>query len=147
MSIGLKGIELDRVIEKELIKMCDEGFLNSPITQANLFKRLKAQGVINSKATLTNRRHLINHFIQQQKDDVKGPLGETLKTTSSMTRKDLERANARLSEQSKEARNTLKQNTDTIIQIVKTIRLQTNARNIERCLSPYLIRELHRNED
>lgn len=41
MSKKLKGNELDKAIEKELILMCDEGFENAPITQANLFRRLK----------------------------------------------------------------------------------------------------------
>ena len=140
----LKGKDLDKVIEKELICMCDEGFENSPITQANLFKRLNTRGIISSRATLTSRKDLINKFIKQQKDNVKGALGETLKTTSSMTRSALEKANARLSVQNKESRKMLQKNTKCIIDMIKIIRLQTKARNVERCLSPYLIRELHK---
>lgn len=147
MNANLKGKELDVVIEKELIRMCDEGFENAPITQANLFKRLKAKGVINSKATLTSRKELINVFIEQQKNDVKGSLGQTLKTTSSMTRGDLEKANARLMEQVQASRKMVQTNTKSIIDMVKTIRLQTKVRNVERCLSPFLIRELHQSED
>ncbi len=147
MSINLKGKELDVLIEKELIHMCDEGFENAPITQANLFRRLNAKGIINSKATLTSRKELINAFIKQQKNDVKGSLGETLKTTSSMTRCDLERANARLKREVLTSRQMIQHNTKSIIEMVKTIRLQTKVRNVERCLSPYLIRELHQNED
>ena len=147
MSTSLKGKELDVVIEKELIRMCDEGFENAPITQANLFKRLKAKGVINSKATLTSRKELINAFIEQQRNDVKGVLGETLKTTSSMTRSDLLNANVRLKEQVQTSRKMVQTNTKSIIDMVKAIRLQTKVRNIELCLSPYLIRELHQNED
>ncbi|WP_335924554.1 hypothetical protein [Shewanella indica] len=147
MSANLKGKDLNVVIEKELIRMCDEGFENAPITQANLFKRLKAKGVINSKATLTSRKELINAFIEQQKNDVKGSLGQTLKTTSSMTRSDLEKANARLTEQVLASRRMVQTNTKSIIEMVKMIRLQTKVRNVERCLSPYLIRELHQSEE
>ncbi len=75
----LKGLELDKAIEKELIRMCDEGFENSPITQANLFRRLNSQGLINTRSTLTSRKELIDAFSKQQKDAVKGTLGETLK--------------------------------------------------------------------
>lgn len=147
MPESLKGKDLDREIERELIRMCDEGFEVSPITQANLFKRLKAKGIINSRATLTSRKELINSFIEQQKEKVKGLLGETLKTTSSMTRKDLERANARLSQEVEESRKMVQKNTKSIIAMVKVIRLQTQVRNVETCLSPFLIHELHESED
>ncbi|EIK0771238.1 MULTISPECIES: hypothetical protein [Vibrio] len=143
----VKGIELDRVIEKELILMCDEGFEQSPITQANLFRRLKAKEVINTRSTLTSRKNLIENFAQQQKEAVSGPLGETLKKTASMKRSELEKANARLIERVDESRKMLQQNTKSIINMVKAIRLQTQAKNIERCLSPYLIRELHQQEE
>ncbi|HDM8053134.1 hypothetical protein LCE44_21065 [Vibrio harveyi] len=143
----LKGLELDKAIEKELIRMCDEGFENSPITQANLFRRLNSQGLINTRSTLTSRKELIDAFSKQQKDAVKGTLGETLKKTTSMTRADLEKANARLHERVEESRKMLQVNTKSIISMVKTIRLQTKVRNVERCLSPYLIRELHENKE
>ena len=143
MSEKLKGIELDKVIEKELILMCDEGFENAPITQANLFRRLKNKAVINTRSTLTSRKELIDAFSKQQKEAVTGTLKETLKNTVSMTRADLEKANARLTERVEESRKMLQINTKSIIGMVKTIRLQTKVRNVERCLSPYLIRELH----
>ncbi|EKO3851139.1 hypothetical protein ACUSRQ_003744 [Vibrio harveyi] len=143
----LKGIELDRVIEKELIMMCDEGFEYAPITQANLFRRLKGKGVINTRSTLTSRKSLIDAFAQQQKRAVLGTLGETLKKTVSMKRSELEKANASLIERVEESRKMLQQNTQSIINMVKTIRLQTQAKNIERCLSPYLIRELHQHKE
>ncbi|HCH5061464.1 hypothetical protein D5E85_26830 [Vibrio parahaemolyticus] len=79
MSEKLKGIELDKAIEKELILMCDEGFENAPITQANLFRRLKKKELINTRSTLTSRKELIEAFSKQQKDAVAGTLGETLK--------------------------------------------------------------------
>lgn len=146
MSEKLKGLELDKVIEKELIVMCDEGFENAPITQANLFRRLKSKGLINTRSTLTSRKELIDAFSKLQKDAVKGSLGETLKKTTSMTRADLEKANARLIERVEESRKILQVNTKSIISMVKIIRLQIKVRNVERCLSPYLIRELHESE-
>ncbi|EHR6472072.1 hypothetical protein [Vibrio parahaemolyticus] len=146
MSEKLKGLELDKAIEKELILMCDEGFENAPITQANLFRRMKRKGLINTRSTLTSRKELIEAFSKQQKDAVAGTLGETLKNTASMTRADLEKANSRLIERVEESRKMLQVNTKSIISMVKTIRLQTKVRNVERCLSPYLIRELHEND-
>lgn len=146
MSEKLKGSKLDKAIEKELIRMCDEGFENAPITQANLFRRLKKKELINTRSTLTSRKELIEAFSKQQKDAVAGTLGETLKNTASMTRSDLEKANSRLIERVEESRKMLQQNTKSIISMVKTIRAQTKVRNVERCLSPYLIRELHENE-
>ncbi|WP_261904045.1 hypothetical protein [Vibrio fortis] len=142
----IKGKELNTVIEKELIRMCDEGFEQSPITQANLFRRLNAKGLISTRSTLTSRKSLIESFAKQQKEAVAGTLGKTLKDTASMTRADLERANASLIEQVKTARKMLQGNTECIIDIAKTIRLQNQVRNIERCLSPYLIRELHQSQ-
>ncbi|MCG9678952.1 hypothetical protein [Vibrio sp. Isolate24] len=146
MTYKLKGHELDTAIEKELIRMCDEGFEQSPITQANLFRRLNAKGLINTRSTLTSRKSLIEAFAAQQKDAVSGTLGKTLKDTASMTRADLEKANARLIEQVETSRKILQDNTECIISMAKTIRLQTQVCNIERCLSPYLIRELHQSQ-
>ncbi|EPW6431345.1 hypothetical protein ACWOYR_003328 [Vibrio parahaemolyticus] len=143
----IKGKELNTAIEKELIRMCDEGFEQSPITQANLFRRLNAKGLINTRSTLTSRKSLIESFAKQQKEAVSGTLGKTLKDTASMTRADLEKANARLIEQIETARKMLQDNTECIIGMAKTIRLQTQVRNIERCLSPYLIRELHQHKE
>ncbi|ELB2850081.1 TPA: hypothetical protein NG555_000638 [Vibrio parahaemolyticus] len=146
MSKKLKGNELDKAIEKELILMCDEGFENAPITQANLFRRLKKKKLISAKSTLTNRKELIEAFSKEQKDAVTGPLGKTLKNSASMTRADLEKVNSRLTERVEESRKMLQVNTKSIISMVKTIRIQTKVRNVERCLSPYLIRELHQND-
>ncbi|HHG3262734.1 TPA: hypothetical protein ACPVX8_000415 [Vibrio parahaemolyticus] len=146
MSKKLKGNELDKAIEKELILMCDEGFENAPITQANLFRRLNKKKIISTRSTLTSRKELIEAFSKEQKGAVTGALGETLKNSASMTRADLEKANSRLMERVEESRKMLQVNTKSIISMVKTIRIQTKVRNVERCLSPYLIRELHQND-
>ncbi|EGQ9207138.1 hypothetical protein NMR54_003426, partial [Vibrio cholerae] len=59
MSEKLKGKELNTRIEHELLDMLSEGYERSPITQANLYRRLKEKGLISSKATLTSRKDLI----------------------------------------------------------------------------------------
>ncbi|MBF4443809.1 hypothetical protein, partial [Vibrio anguillarum] len=48
-----------------------------------------------------------------------------------------------LNDQVRESRRMVQQNTTCILSMIKVIRAQTTVKNIERCLSPYLIRELH----
>lgn len=143
MSGKLKGKELDIRIEHELLDMLSEGYERSPITQANLYRRLKDKGLINSKATLTSRKDLIEKFAKDQIDSLRGTFGESVKNSRSMSRKELETANANLNEQVKESRRMVQQNTVCILNMIKMIRAQTTVKNIERSLSPYLIRELH----
>lgn len=143
MSGKLKGKELDTRIEHELLDMLSEGYERSPITQANLYRRLKDKGLINSKATLTSRKDLIEKFAKDQIDSLRGTFGESVKNSRSMSRKELETANANLNEQVRESRRMVQQNTVCILNMIKMIRAQTTVKNIERCLSPYLIRELH----
>ncbi|MEZ9910651.1 hypothetical protein AB4371_19670 [Vibrio sp. 10N.261.51.A3] len=143
MSEKLKGKALDTRIEHELIDMLNEGYERSPITQANLYRRLKDKDLISSKATLTSRKDLIEAFAKEQVDSLQGTFGESVKTSRSMSRKELETANANLTEQVKESRRMVQQNTTNILSMIKVIRAQTTVKNIERCLSPYLIRELH----
>lgn len=143
MSEKLKGKELDTRIEHELLDMLNEGYERSPINQANLYRRLKDKGLISSKATLTSRKDLIETFAKEQIDSLGGTFGESVKSSRSMSRKELETANANLNNQVKEARRMVQQNTTCILGMIKVIRAQTTVKNIERCLSPYLIRELH----
>lgn len=143
MSEKLKGKALDTRIEHELIEMLNEGYERSPITQANLYRRLKDKELISSKATLTSRKDLIETFAKEQIDSLQGTFGSSVKTSRSMSRKELETANANLTDQVKESRRMVQQNTTSILSMIKVIRAQTTVKNIERCLSPYLIRELH----
>ena len=143
MIVKLKGKELDTRIELELLNMLSEGYERSPITQANLYRRLKDKGLINSKATLTSRKDLIETFAKEQIDILRGTFGESVKSSRSMSRKELEAANANLNDQVRESRHLVQQNTVCILKMIKVIRAQTTVKNIERCLSPYLIRELH----
>jgi hypothetical protein len=143
MSEKLKGKELNMRIEYELLDMLNEGYERSPITQANLYRRLKEKGLINSKATLTSRKNLIEKFAKDQINSLDGTFGQSVKSSRSMNRKELETANANLNEQIRESRRMVQQNTICIMNVIKVIRAQTTVENIERCLSPYLIRELH----
>ncbi|PMN09231.1 hypothetical protein BCT41_25500 [Vibrio splendidus] len=146
MTEKLRGKELDAKIELELLKMLDDGYERSPITQANLARRLISKEIISRKSTLTKRKELIDKFAKEQVEAVDGALGQTLKSTQSMSRKELEKTNANLNDQVTKSKKMVQQNTKCIIQMVKTIRMQTKVRNIERCLSPYLIRELHQSK-
>lgn len=146
MTEKLRGKELDAKIELELLEMLDEGYERSPITQAHLARRLISKEIISRKSTLTKRKELIDKFAREQIEAVDGALGQTLKSTQSMSRKELEKTNANLNDQIAKSKKMVQQNTKCIIQMVKTIRMQTKVRNIERCLSPYLIRELHQGE-
>lgn len=139
----LKGKELDTRIEHELLDMLNEGYERSPITQANLYRRLKDKGLISSKATLTRRKDLIETFAKEQVNSLGGTFGECVKSSRSMSRKELETANTNLNDQVRESRRMVQQNTTCILNMIKVIRAQTTVKNIERCLSPYLIRELH----
>ncbi len=139
----LKGKELDTRIEHELLDMLNEGYERSPITQASVYRRLKEKGVISSKATLTRRKELIEQFAKEQINSLGGTFGQSVKSTRSMSRKELETTNAKLNDQVRESRRMVQQNTTCILNMIKLIRAQTTVRNIERCLSPYLIRELH----
>ena len=139
----LKGKELDEAIEKELRNMVSEGYSISPISNSSLYVRLKNIGVISGAiSTLTSRKHIIQAYKQKQLDVIGGILGESAKQGSTQSRNELIKANARLREQVEKSKSQLAQNTETLIEIVEHIKLTGAAQNIERVLSPYLIREL-----
>lgn len=138
----MKGIELDRIIEKELIKMVEEGHHSSPISQTAVFIRLKSKGVINSKATLTRRRRLIEDYKEKQISDVGGAFGQALTASNNQTRASLIARNAELAQQLEMAKRQLSLNTQSLLNIIKAIKAETPPSSIERILSPYLIREL-----
>ena len=139
----LKGKELDEAIEKELRNMVSEGYSISPISNSSLYVRLKNIGVISGAiSTLTSRKHIIQTYKQKQLDEIGGILGESAKQGSTQSRSELIKANARLREQVEKSKSQLAQNTETLIEIVEHIKLTGAAQNIERVLSPYLIREL-----
>ncbi|ALS33048.1 hypothetical protein PTRA_a1906 [Pseudoalteromonas translucida KMM 520] len=142
----MKGKELDREVEKILMDMLVDGYHVSPISQKSVFERLRSRGIIKSKATLTKRMPLIKEYLVKQQAEVKGVLGESLVGSNSQTRANLIASNARLKDELRESKQQLIVNTNVILDIVKTIKTQTNILNIERILSPKLIRELREND-
>lgn len=142
----MKGIELDREVEKILMDMLVDGYHVSPISQKSVFERLRSCGIIKSKATLTKRMPLIKEYLIKQQAEVKGVFGESLLSSNTQTRANLIASNARLKDELRESKQQLIVNTNVILDIVKTIKTQTNILNIERILSPKLIRELREND-
>jgi hypothetical protein len=123
--------------------MVCEGYSISPISNSSLYVRLKNIGVISGAiSTLTSRKHIIQAYKQKQLDEIGGILGESAKQGSTQSRNELIKANARLREQVEKSKSQLAQNTETLIEIVEHIKLTGAAQNIERVLSPFLIREL-----
>lgn len=139
----LKGKELDREIEKELILMLDEGYESSPITQSSVAKRLIKKGLISYRSTINTRKELVEQFAEEQKSKVKGFLGDAVRGAITGNKADLISANARLRNEVKESKTQVYLNTKALLNIIKAVRTQTTVRNIERVLSPYLIRELN----
>lgn len=138
----MKGADLTREIEKELIRMVDEGYQNSPISQANLARRLINKQVISGKSTLTSRKELIEEYAQKQISALSGEFKKSAKQGSNQSRADLIRANAVLRKEKAEAQKQVERNATVLINIIKDIRMKTDVQNIERVLSPHLIREL-----
>ncbi|EKA5637125.1 hypothetical protein OKZ62_003058 [Vibrio navarrensis] len=139
----LKGKDLDREIEKELILMLDEGYESSPITQSSVANRLIKKGLISYRSTINTRKELVEQFAEEQKSKVRGFLGDAVRGASSGNKADLISANARLRNEVKESKMQVHLNTKALLNIIKAVRTQTNVRNIERVLSPFLIRELN----
>lgn len=139
----LKGKDLDREIEKELILMLDEGYESSPITQSSVAKRLIKKGLISYRSTINTRKELVEQFAEEQQSKVKGFLGDAVRGANSGNKADLISANARLRNEVKESKTQVHLNTKALLNIIKAVRTQTNVRNIERVLSPFLIRELN----
>ncbi|WCE31121.1 hypothetical protein [Vibrio sp. SCSIO 43137] len=142
----MSRLEMDKKIEAELILMLTEGYDSAPITHKLLFERLKAKNVISSKGTLTTRTPIIELYKEKQIATVKGAFGESLAKGKNQTRAELIRRNAILTQEAKEAKEQLIINTTVLLSIVKNIKTQSIACNIERLLSPHLIRELNNNK-
>lgn len=141
--MNLRGNKLDEAIEKELRDMVREGYSTSPISNTSLYVRLKASGVITGAiSTLTSRTEIIQIYRQKQLDEIGGILGKTVRSGATQSRNELMKSNAKLREQVETAGLQLAQNTETLIQIVNHIKQTGAAQNIERVLSPFLIREL-----
>jgi len=148
MRKKLSGNELNEAIEAELRAMVREGYNSSPITNKALHSRLKEKGIISGAiSTLTSRKEIIEHYKKMQLDEVAGALGESVRSGATKSRAELIKANAELRIQVEEAKNMVTQNTAVLIDIVQAIKASGLHKNIERFLSPFLIRELGKRED
>ncbi|MBW8185510.1 hypothetical protein [Shewanella nanhaiensis] len=141
----LAGEALNDVIEKELREMVREGYSLSPITNKSLFDRLKKKGIISgSISTLTSRKEIIETYKKMQLHEVGGTFGKSARSGATQSRLELIKTNAKLREQVDEARKQVADNTESLINIIQQIKMTGIQKNIERVISPYLIRELHK---
>lgn len=144
----LKGKELDKAIEAELKQMLEEGFEQSPISNKSLYDRLINKKIITGAiSTLTNRKTLIEEYKTKQQADVGGIFGESIRSGSTKSRKELIQTNAKLRENIDKAEKQLADNTKSLIAMAKHIKLNGFAKDIENSMSPYLIRELNKNNE
>ena len=146
--MALRGKKLDEAIRQECEMMVREGFNHSPISNKTVYDRLVEKGVIAGKlSTLSTRKEMIAEFAKQQQEAVGGSYGKSLKDNNNKSRSDLIKRNAELRDEIEHTKAQLRENTDALINIVKIIESENLAQNIERALSPYLIRELRKTED
>ncbi|KFI11367.1 hypothetical protein IX95_14925 [Vibrio sp. B183] len=144
----LKGKDLDKAIEAELKKMIEEGFEQSPISNKYLYDRLINKKIITGAiSTLTNRKQLIEEYKTIQQANVGGVFGESLRSGSTKSRNELIKTNAKLREDIKKAEKQLADNTKSLIAMAKHIKFNGFAKDIERSMSPYLIRELNKSNE
>ena len=139
----MRGKELDTQIEHELQLMLIEGFDKSP---KNLHARLKSKGIINGGlSTLSNieRRRLIAAYVDQQLSPLNLRPKEKQQYVNRKTRQALLGRNQQLQEENKELREQLAQNTLSLIEIVKAVKVNTVI-PVESLLAPHLIMELHK---
>ncbi|MEQ4917643.1 hypothetical protein [Klebsiella quasipneumoniae] len=141
----MRGKELDTQIEHELQLMLIEGFDKSPISAKSLHSRLKSKGIINgglSTLISIQRKRLIAAYIDQQLSSLNLRPKEKQQYVNRKTRQALLGRNQQLQVENKELREQLAQNTLSLIEIVKAVKLNTVI-PVESLLAPHLIRELH----
>ncbi len=144
----LRGKKLDEAICEECEMMIREGFNRAPISNKTVYDRLLEKGVIAGKlSTLSTRKEMIAEFAKRQQETVGGNYGKSLKDNNNKSKSDLIKRNAELRDEIEHTKAQLRENTDALINIVRTIQSENLAQNIERALSPYLIRELRKTED
>ena len=147
MHKKLSGDALNEAIESELRAMVREGYHVSPISNKALHLRLKEKGVITGAiSTLTSRKSIIEHYKKMQLDEIGGTFGKSARSGATKSRAELIKSNASLRIQVEEAKNMVTQNTNVLIDIVQAIKAEGLHKNIERFLSPFLIRELQNHE-
>lgn len=145
----IRGKDLDKAVENELMLMVAEGYERSPIEPINVYNRLINKSIIAGKvSTLSTdtRKDLIQIYRKKQFDEVGGTLAASLHKGSTKSKADIIEKNAQLTDRVKEAKEQLALNTKVLLSIVKSLKNSGTVSNVERCLSPYLIRELKEDE-
>ncbi|MGP2732131.1 hypothetical protein [Serratia bockelmannii] len=141
----MRGKDLDTMIEHELQLMLVEGFDKSPISAKALHLRLKEKGVVHgSLSTLSNpvRKRLIEVYIDQQLSPLNLRPKEKQLYVNRKTRQALVDKNKQLHSEIEVLRTQLMQNTLSVIEIVKAVKINT-VMPVEQFLAPHLIAELH----
>lgn len=82
-----------------------------------------------------------------QLDEIGGTFGDSARSGATKSRAELIKTNATLRIQVEEAKDMVGQNTAVLLDVVQAIKTSGLHRNIERFLSPFLIRELRKRED
>ncbi len=148
MQKKLTGEDLNNAIEAELRAMVREGYNTSPITNKALHQRLKEKGILSGAiSTLTSRKNIIEHYKKMQLDEVGGAFGESARSGATKSRSELIKANANLRVQVEEAKSMVAKNTAVLIDVIQEIKASGLHRNIERFISPFLIRELRKRDN
>ena len=140
----MRGKELNTQIEHELQLMLVEGFDKSPISAKALHTRLKAKGIVNGGlSTLSNfeRKRLIAAYTDQQLSPLNLRPKEKQQYVNRKTRQALLGRNQQLQDENTELREQLAQNTMSLIEIVKAVKINTVI-PVESLLAQHVIREL-----
>ena len=142
--MALKGKELTKSIEEELSMMLVEGFDKAPITNKTLHTRLKARGIISGAvSTLQSRKQLIEDYKNKQiEDSADESIKASLKLGVSANKEAIIKQNANLREQLKQSKEMLAKNTNSLLEIVKSIENSGQGITVERYLAPHLIKEM-----
>lgn len=137
-----KGKELDAAIENELQLMLVEGFDKSPISPTSLHDRLLEKGVIKGGlSTLTPRKELIEKYTLKQIEPLKLKPKDQQRYVNHKTREALIGKNGQLQEEIQQLERQLSENTNSLIEIIKEVRVKTTI-HIDHLLSTHIIREM-----
>ena len=142
----MRGKELDTLLEHELQLMLGEGFDKSPISAKALHIRLRAKGIVNgglSTLSSLERKRLIAAYIDQQLSPLNLRPKEKQQYVNRKTRQALLARNQQLQAEVSELRDQLAQNTLSLIEIVKAVKINSII-PVESLLANHVIRELHK---
>jgi hypothetical protein len=142
----MRGKDLDVLIENELQIMLVEGFEKSPISPKELHTRLKNKGIINgglSTLSTVTRKQLIMAYTATQLTPLNLKSKEKQQYINRKTRDALIARNKRLQDEISELKEQLSQNTRSVIDIVKSVKM-TTVIPVESLLAIHVIRELHK---